>query len=233
MAKKANLPAELLDLPDIGKRIRDLHAGAVSAYETALDYAHDAGSLLQQAKLRVPHGEWDTWVNQNCRVEKRTEQIYRRVFIHWDEIQQKRTTSAPLSINAACKLIATPKPSPVEAVEDESEPEPDDPIDVDSEPVDDGKCPECQSEDFHDDGSCQACRWPNTIMPATPQEPVCEPHGDDVDSEPESEQEAPESATSWLQRNLRGLLRQWREEYPAAEKCFAGVAWENAMHDLD
>lgn len=192
------------ELPDIGKRIRDLHLYAWADYDRALERARDAGLLLIEAKPLVGHGKWESWVSTNCRFESPQATKYMRIADQWDEIQQKRTSGSPLTINEAVRLIAKPKPEPT------GPPEEDVPR----------ICPECGGGDFFDDGTCRACIQEETPgIIDTPLEAVCEAPGEEVDDEPEEEPEEPESDGTDLRSALMLTIQHWLDERPDAPEC--------------
>lgn len=98
--------AELSNLPArIDAAVRDAEQHAWSAVDAALC----AGRLLAEAKALVPHGEWESWLGQNCAVALRTAQAYMRL--------HKRVASLPmpeaqrvadLPLREAIAAISTP-----------------------------------------------------------------------------------------------------------------------------
>lgn len=60
-----------------------------TAGETALGHAREVGQLLIEAKSRVPHGSWLSWLEENCSLEVSTAQIYMRVASHWKYLRSK------------------------------------------------------------------------------------------------------------------------------------------------
>lgn len=91
------------------------------------------------------------------------------------------------------------------------------PIDVPSEPVDDGPltCRGCGSTDFFPDGSCRACKWrhPQYVI-ATSSEPVPEPSEPEVTEQTPDEPDAPESAGTWLRDHMRPVVVECKERFP-------------------
>jgi len=67
------------ELVGLAKRINESHTLAEKAARTTLEHAHRAGRMLLQAKERVPHGEWLTWLKINTTLTARTAQRYMRV----------------------------------------------------------------------------------------------------------------------------------------------------------
>ena len=139
-------------------------------------------------------------------------------------------------------MICKPKPK-----EPASSPEPpqkrDEPIDVDSEPVDDGpmrpvvtRCPNCDSPHFDEDGDCADCREPKVVEAVS--EPVHEPPDDEVTDETPEEPEGAESSGTWLKTYVLSGLEVWRVRYPDAPSCLVGgileslaATWESELED--
>lgn len=222
------------ELPDIGKRIRDLHIEAWAGYDRALERARDAGLLLIEAKPLVGHGKWESWVSSNCRFESPQATKYMRIASQWDEIQQKRTSGSPLSINAAARLIAKPKLAVSEQMPDpELQPRSEgtcnqlpDGTDDDTPSKEDAStsrppCPECGSEDFFPDGTCRAC------IPSDDQNIIDMRADDEAPEEPDE----PESAGSMLESVLRLTIDHWLEQYPEAPECLVLSILESLTAD--
>jgi len=58
------------------KKINELHAGAISAANTAVELARQAGELLLGVKKTLPHGQFLPWVEKNTTVTARQAQRY-------------------------------------------------------------------------------------------------------------------------------------------------------------
>lgn len=66
-------------LPELAKKINAQVEAAEGRARSALQYALDAGQLLNKAKVMVPHGKWNDWLVENCVVAPRTAQAYMRL----------------------------------------------------------------------------------------------------------------------------------------------------------
>lgn len=66
-------------LDAIADRINDAVFNAESAARSAMQYAMEAGELLNQAKQKVGHGEWLGWLGSNIKLAPRTCQAYMRL----------------------------------------------------------------------------------------------------------------------------------------------------------
>ena len=76
----------------------------------ALRHAIRAGELLVEAKSRVQHGEWGSWVEANFEGSTRTTQAYMKVareIPNLDEVKAQRV--ALLSLREAMRELSTPK----------------------------------------------------------------------------------------------------------------------------
>lgn len=97
----------LAKLDSLAVQINEAHAAAERDAHSALAQARKAGDLLHQAKGELPHGEWGTWLRNNCSVSERQAQKYMRVATHWPEIKDKAE-----SLRAALEVLADPKGDP-------------------------------------------------------------------------------------------------------------------------
>lgn len=66
-------------LGGIAERINDAVSNAESAARSAVQYALEAGDLLNQAKKKVGRGEWLSWLGSNIKLAPRTCQAYMRL----------------------------------------------------------------------------------------------------------------------------------------------------------
>jgi hypothetical protein len=66
-------------LDTIADRINDAVFNAESAARSAMQFAIEAGELLNQAKQKVAHGEWLGWLGSNIELAPRTCQAYMRL----------------------------------------------------------------------------------------------------------------------------------------------------------
>lgn len=106
------LTAPVPSLDALAAQINAAHAEAQAASTLAVDRAHDAGDRLLLAKAQVEHGQWLPWLSANCpAVAVRTAQAYMRLAGNWGTLETKYADSAYLSIDAAIKLLAAPKPA--------------------------------------------------------------------------------------------------------------------------
>ncbi len=102
----------LTDLDTLADMI-NTESAAVEAYlHRGFEHAVRAGLLLIEAKKQVPHGQWLSWLEENCTVAERTAQIYMRVAKHRPKLGTESATVADLTLRGAVAAIAGPKDVP-------------------------------------------------------------------------------------------------------------------------
>ena len=57
---------------ELAARIDEAHAGVERSFKAGVEHALRAGTLLLEAKARVPHGKWGAWPRDNVRCSART-----------------------------------------------------------------------------------------------------------------------------------------------------------------
>jgi hypothetical protein len=96
-----------LVLSDFAARIREAHERCHASLTQGLQHALEAGQLLIQAKERVQHGMWLTWLKSHCDIDERLAQKYMRVAHHLEKLDPANTPRvADLSFRQALHLIA-------------------------------------------------------------------------------------------------------------------------------
>lgn len=103
----ANLPSVNLDV--LRSEISAAHMECERSLKAGLENAARVGELLAVAKEAIPHGQWETWVGENCEFSLRTAQTYMRVNRELPAVS-KAQRSALLSIKSAIEVLAEPKP---------------------------------------------------------------------------------------------------------------------------
>ncbi len=96
------LPMTLGELAD---QINAEHERAEASARASIKHAKTAGDLLVIAKRQVGHGNWLTWVSDNCHVSERTCRTYMKIAGQWDEIL-KNGSASDLSIREGLTLLA-------------------------------------------------------------------------------------------------------------------------------
>ena len=92
-------------LNDLVTYINEAHNEAEGHAKQAVMIAIKTGEYLNQAKSKLKHGGWETWIKQNLSFSKRKAQTYMRLANHREEIE-KSADSALLSIDGALSLIS-------------------------------------------------------------------------------------------------------------------------------
>ena len=97
-------------LDGLAGQINAEHRAAQQAARKTITHVLKAGELLIEAKAKVQHGEWLSWLQQNCTFSERTAQTYMRVAREYpklDEVNAQRV--ADFSLRQALRSIAPAK----------------------------------------------------------------------------------------------------------------------------
>jgi hypothetical protein len=94
-------------MDDLATRINDAHAAVVSAVQAVVLRAIEAGELLLQQKAKIGHGEWTTWLAQNCpAIHPRMAQRYMLLAQNRATLEAKTTHVSDLTLRGALRLAA-------------------------------------------------------------------------------------------------------------------------------
>jgi hypothetical protein len=104
------------DLAALAADIRTWHAAVGQAMGTALAHALAVGDALVAAKARVGHGQWLTWLKQECGLNERTAQRYLKIASAREQLAAIRHTVSDLSLRGALKRIKADSSSPPSAI---------------------------------------------------------------------------------------------------------------------
>ena len=88
-------------LPDLAARIRAEHEAAEASYRKGIEHALVAGELLAEAKAKVQHGQWLSWLQNNCGISERMAQRYMKLHNERATLETKSDTVSDLTINEA------------------------------------------------------------------------------------------------------------------------------------
>jgi len=80
-----------------------------SSFKTTFHSAMRAGDLLNAAKTLVGHGNWASWVEENCEFSDRTARVYMRLANNRPKVEEmldKSAGSADLSIDGVLRELA-------------------------------------------------------------------------------------------------------------------------------
>ena len=94
-----------LDLPSLAFAIVSENACAIRTAKTAVDHAIRCGEMLIAAKAKVPHGEWESWLEENAEVSLRTSQRYMRLASNTTSVS---LLDGDMGIAEALEMISTP-----------------------------------------------------------------------------------------------------------------------------
>lgn len=89
----------------LAARIRVEHAAIHGAWRESLMHARAAGLLLLEAKGKMGHGYFMTWVRQECGVSHSLANIYMRIAREWTHIEANSERVANLSLGAVDRFI--------------------------------------------------------------------------------------------------------------------------------
>src|SRR5215510_13302238 len=102
-------PSSTTSLPDLGARIKEGHASVIDGKKRVVLRAIEVGGLLKEAKERVPHGQWLSWLTENCEIPERTAQRYMELADNKKQIEDflraKSATLADLTLSEASRLL--------------------------------------------------------------------------------------------------------------------------------
>lgn len=87
------------ELDTLAFEINAAHAGVEAALGSAVDRAVECGRLLDTARARVPHGQWERWVCEHTALSPRTARAYRalaRQLETADPAKRQRVAEMPL-----------------------------------------------------------------------------------------------------------------------------------------
>jgi hypothetical protein len=88
--------------------IRHEHEAASVAFRSAIGHAIEAGGLLAEAKRKIPHGSWESYVRDECGIAPRTARLYQRLHRHRDRLPNRQHV-AELSVRQAARLLRQPR----------------------------------------------------------------------------------------------------------------------------
>ncbi|MDP9437836.1 MAG: DUF3102 domain-containing protein [Actinomycetota bacterium] len=97
------------DLTTLADRVNAEHRACDEAVGAALGHAINAGELLLEAKGRIKHGEWGSWVRDNFEGSARTAQAYMKVARELPGLEgTKAQRVADLSFREALRELSSP-----------------------------------------------------------------------------------------------------------------------------
>jgi hypothetical protein len=97
-------------LLDLTIEIKVEHQAVVGSFKSGFHHAVRCGALLFEAKKIAGHGGWLPWFKANRWITSRTASDYMRLAANRTTIEAKSADSADLTIQAALRLLSSPKP---------------------------------------------------------------------------------------------------------------------------
>jgi hypothetical protein len=101
------------DLDAIAHRVRDHLHQIQRTLGLTLGHILDVGDLLNAAQVDVT-SNWKRWLKEQCLLSVSTAQLYQQLARHRAEVENALSLFPNLSLRAARRLIAKPKPKPKE-----------------------------------------------------------------------------------------------------------------------
>jgi len=101
----------------IAAAIRREQEAASAAAQSAVDHALEAGRLLAEARQGIPHGGWESFVRDRCGIAPRTARLYLQLDANRERLAN-RQRDAGLTVREAARLVAEPKDTIAEPVDD-------------------------------------------------------------------------------------------------------------------
>ena len=105
---------------DLAKRINEKYSEIVASLRTTFMRAVEIGELLEQAKDRVGHGNFEVWLSSHCQLSFSTARRYMKLAEDRPKIEEqlkletasgKSVKLTDLNLSSARRLLAAPKSS--------------------------------------------------------------------------------------------------------------------------
>jgi hypothetical protein len=105
------LPNARPDISALAKEINAKLASMLSSARTTLQRAIEVGELLNEAKGRVGHGNFEAWVADHCQLSYRSARRYMKLATDREKIEQQTKVAnvASLNVAGAQRLLSPPK----------------------------------------------------------------------------------------------------------------------------
>lgn len=111
----------------------EFHLAEASA-ATSWSHLVKVGELLTQAKFKIEHGGWGSWVASHLPFGLRQAQRYMQYYEHRDELEAKATCETLLGMSSALALIANERPGADDNTDREQEHVVQEQVDAESTP---------------------------------------------------------------------------------------------------
>jgi hypothetical protein len=114
-----------LSIPDLAKAINERMSAMLTSFRMSVQRAIEIGELLVEAKDRVGHGKFETWLANNCQLSRASAARYMQLAKQRPKIEEqlagKSLNLRDLNLSTAQRLLAAPKPT---QLGEEKKPEP-------------------------------------------------------------------------------------------------------------
>jgi hypothetical protein len=90
---------------ELVKGIKEALSSMASSFRNSVRDAIKAGELLTEAKRRLQHGEFGSWLEENFKLSRATATRYMKLAEHRKEIESKLLTVSNLALADAYKLL--------------------------------------------------------------------------------------------------------------------------------
>jgi hypothetical protein len=102
-------PISKLSEEELAKSIKDKISMMLTSFRSSVTHAMDVGDLLNEAKSRVRHGNFEPWLKDHCGLSFRTARRYMKMAKDRAKIEAQLTAkSATLADLSAQRLLTSP-----------------------------------------------------------------------------------------------------------------------------
>ena len=102
--------SSLASLDELAQRIKEEHGNVARALHRGFIHACAAGELLIRAKAEAGHGNWMSWLRDQCGISGRTAALYKRLAECRGAIEdQIGNAVADLTLRGAIRLLSSPR----------------------------------------------------------------------------------------------------------------------------
>src|SRR4051812_16086594 len=99
----------MLALASLASEINRTYGDAIGTAKHALDKMFRVGELLAQAKRRVRHGEWESWIRDNLKFGERQAQNYMQLFESRKAIIAASKSESKFAFRSLDEALAVPR----------------------------------------------------------------------------------------------------------------------------
>ena len=103
--EESTTDAETATLDQLVQRIKEEHQEFQRKMYDSLTHARTAGELLIEVKKQMQHGDWGSWVEENCGFSWSTANRYMKVAREWEMLPEDSRRVGNLSLRQAEELL--------------------------------------------------------------------------------------------------------------------------------